>query len=133
MIYYYTMDESIQFFSYITSLTQAKKDETNIEGNIRTVKDLIISNAKKQIELVALSGRTSAVIFGYEKFAKYNGIPLHKYIFPTQEFEGIIRSRMLRTVRECVNEAMFPFTMTFVEYPLEGTMYVLISAEWSDV
>jgi len=126
------MDESIQFFSYITSLTQIKKDETNIEGNIRIVKDLIISNAKKQIELVALSGRTSAVIFGYEKLAKYKGVPLHKYIFPTQEFEALIRARHLRTVRECVNEAMFPFTMMFVEYPIEGTMYVLISAEWGD-
>jgi len=122
--------DTVQFFNYITTLTHSKKDETCIDVNIKLVKDLLLENAKKQIELCALSGRTSAYIFGYEINAKHNGVSLHKYIFPSFEFEQLIRTNKLLTVRELVNTAMFPFLMTFVEYPIDGTVYVLISAEW---
>ena len=125
------MEETVQFYTFVSNLSKLKKNEEKIPENINLIASLIIASYKEHVMTAASAGREFAYIFAYNIKAKYKNILLQDYIFPNDELAKKIKDKNLSTVRELVNAKMYPFILTYNILDVQESKYVVLIAQWN--
>ena len=124
------MESNIDFYRYISGLSNTIKIESNIKENIILLTEKIIVNYQKNIQIAAEQGHKFAYIFIFDKRAKINNISLYDYLFPNEILTQKITSLEIGDIKTSITNKLYPFTILHNNIQIKDREYIALIAKW---